>query len=77
MTATSGRIRFNPSPVTVGNMRSALAMHCCRILRMHCRVARAVRVTHERPKIQPVVAGNFTPALSGLVCRDNVVETLA
>ena len=34
-------------------------------------------VAHERPEVEPVIARNFTPALPGLVQRDNVVETLA
>jgi hypothetical protein len=52
-------------------------MHCLRVLRMRRRVARAMSVTHEPAQVQPVIARDFTPALSGLVRRDNVVETLA
>jgi hypothetical protein len=44
---------------------------------MYCCVARAVSIAHERPEVEPVIARNFTPALPGLVLRDNVVETLA
>ena len=75
MTVTSGHSRFRL--VAFGNMRSALAMRCLRVLRMHCRVARAVSVAHERSEVEPVIMRNFTPALSGPVRRDNVVETLA
>ena len=35
-----------------------------------------VRSAHEPAKIEPVVVRNFTPALPGLMQRDNVVETL-
>ena len=65
------------SPVAFGNMRPALAMHCSRVLRIHRRVARAVSVAHEPPEVEPVVVRNFTPALAGLVQRDNILETLA
>jgi hypothetical protein len=34
-----------------------------RVLRIHRRVARGVSVAHERPEIDPVIAGNFTQAL--------------
>ena len=75
MTDTSCRARLRA--VAVGNMRPALAMHCSRALRMRRRVARAVSVAHQRPKLEPVVVRNFTPALAGLMQRDNVVKTLA
>lgn len=74
MTDTSRCPRSNA--VAFSNMRPALAMHRSRVLSMHCRVARAVSVAHERPEFKPVIARNFTPTLPGLMQRDNVVETL-
>jgi hypothetical protein len=44
---------------------------------MHGCVTRAVGVAHELAEVKSVIARNFTPALPGLVQRDNVVETLA
>jgi hypothetical protein len=70
VTAASCRARF--SAVAFSNMRPALAMHCWRVLRVHSRVARAVSVAHERPKLEPVVVRNFTPALASLMQRDNI-----
>ncbi len=75
MTVGSCRARFGA--VAFGNMRPALAVRCSRVLRMHRRIARAVSAAHERPEVEPVIARNFTPALPGLMLRDNVVETLA
>ena len=72
-TSCRGRLRA----VAFGNMRPALAMHCSRVLHMHCRVARAVSVAHERPELKPVIVRNFTPALAALVQRNNIVKTLA
>jgi hypothetical protein len=48
---------------TFGNTRPALAKHRSRVLRIHRRVARAVSVAHERPEIDPVIGGEFYPAL--------------
>ena len=75
MAATAVRIRFGT--VVFGNMRSALAVYRSRIIRMRRRVARAVSITHKRPELEPVVPRNFTPALAGLMQRDDIVETLA
>lgn len=55
----------------------ALTVCCLHVLRMRRRVARTVSVAYERPELEAVVVRNFTPALPGLMQRDNVVETLA
>ena len=63
--------------VAVGNVRPALATRCSDVVRMRRRVARTVSVAHERSEVEAIIVGNFTPALPGLMRRDNVVETLA
>ena len=70
VTDTSCRARSRA--VVFGNMRAAHAMHCSGVLRMHCSVARAVSVAHERPELEPIVVRNFTPALAALMQRDNI-----
>ena len=75
MTATPIRIRFRS--VIFGNMLTALAMHCSRVVSMRRRIAGAMSITHERPELEPVIARDFTPALAGLMERDNIVKTLA
>src|ERR1044071_4676624 len=75
VTDASGRTLF--WPVGFGNMRPALAMHCSRILRIHCRLTRTVCVAHEPAQVEPVVLRNFTPTLAALMQRDNIVKTLA
>lgn len=75
VTDTSCRTHF--SAVPFANIRPTLAVHGLRVLRMRCRVARPVSVAYERPELEAVIARNFTPALSGLVRRNNAVETLA
>jgi len=70
-------VRIRLRTVTFGNMRSALAMRCSRVVSMRRRIARAMSVTHERPEVNPVVARDFTPALARLMQRDNIVEALA
>jgi len=44
---------------------------------MRRRIAGAMSITHERPELEPVIARDFTPALAGLMQRDNIVKTLA
>ena len=63
-------------PVAFGSVRPAPAMCCLHVFRMRRRVARTVSVAYERPEFETVVVRNFTPALPGLMQRDNVVETL-
>src|SRR4029078_10237821 len=75
VTDTSCRARSRA--VVFGNMRAAHAMHCSGVLRMHCSVARAVSVAHERPELEPIVVRNFTPALAALMQRDNILKALA
>ena len=75
MTETSCRVPF--SAVAFGNMCPALSMHCSRVLRMHCRIVRPVSVAHEAPQLEIVVVRNFTPALTALMQRDNIIKTLA
>lgn len=75
MAATAVRIHFGT--VAFGNMRSAFAVHRSCIVRMRRRVTRAVSITHKRSELEPVVARYFTPALAGLMQRDNIVEALA
>jgi hypothetical protein len=36
----------------------------------------AVRIAHESAKVESVVVRNFTPALPGLVQRDDIIEAL-
>ena len=66
-----------PLAVAFGNVRPALAMRCSHVLRMRRRVARTVSVAHECSELEAIIMRNFTPALPGLVRRNNVVETLA
>jgi hypothetical protein len=64
------------SAVPFGNMGSAPAAHCSRVLRVHCRVARAVSIAYELPEVEPIIVRYFSPALPTLVQRHNIVETL-
>ena len=63
--------------MSFGNVRSALAVHCLGVVRMRCRIARAMSIANEGPEVEAVIAGNFAPALSRPVRRNNVVKTLA
>ena len=74
MTHTS--CRAGSRTVSFGNMRAALAMHCLGVLRVHCRVARAMSIANELAEIETVVARDFTPALPGLVRCNYVVKAL-
>jgi hypothetical protein len=58
-------------------MSAALAMNSLVVLSMHRRLARPVSVAHESAKIKPVIVRNFTPTLSVLMQRDNIIKALA
>jgi hypothetical protein len=62
---------------TLRRVRMALAMSGLSILRMQCRLTRTMRSALELAKIEPVVAGNLSPALPGFVHCHDVVKTLA
>jgi hypothetical protein len=51
------------------NSLSVLCMHRC--------LARPVSVAHEPAEVKPVIARNFTPALTALMQRNNIVEALS
>lgn len=53
---------------------SALRMS---VLGMQRGLVRPVRIAHDPAKVEPVVAGNFAPALASLVHRYDVVKALA
>src|SRR5882724_2919423 len=55
----------------------ALSMNCVYVLRVRGCLTGAVSIAHECPEVKPVVVRNFTPALPGLVQRNNVVKPLA
>ena len=57
--------------------RAALAVHALRILCVCRGLARPMRVADNPAKIKPVVSRDLAPAFSGLVCRNDVIETLA
>ena len=61
----------------VTNRCGALAMNRLNILRMHRCLARPMSVAHEPAQVEPVIMRNFTPAFSGLMLRNNIVEALA
>ena len=65
------------SAVPFANMRSAPAARCSRILRVRCRVTGAVSSAHQIAKVEPIIVRYFSPALSALVQRDYIVETLS
>ena len=75
MTDTSCHTRVRT--VSFGNMRSAPAVHCLRVVGMRRRIARAVSIANERPELEPVIARNFSPTLPGLVRCNNIVKALA
>ena len=74
MTDTSCRTGFRT--MSFRNMHAALAMHCLSVLRVRCRVARAMSVANELAEVKTVIARDFTPALPGLVRCNNVVKAL-
>jgi hypothetical protein len=57
--------------------RRALAMNSLSVLCMHRCLARPVSVAHEPAEVKPVIARNFTPALTALMQRNNIVEVLS
>ena len=54
----------------------ALAMNCVEVLRVRRCSTGTVRSADEPAKVEPVVVRNFTPALPGLMERDDIIEAL-
>ncbi len=69
--------RIHSRTLSFGNMRSAFAMRCLSILRVHSRIVRTMSVANEAPQLEPVVARDLAPALPSPVRCDNIVEALA
>ena len=70
-------LRAHVTPTDTGGALAMDAAFAVNALSMQRGLVRPVRVAHDPAKVEPVVAGNSSPAFSRLVHRYDVVEALA